>query len=73
MQMSEWGKPVVHCAQTAMDIPYLLERNERDYVLMLDNLRRDLDEGRELRLSMLVYVLLSAPYDLTPSLFWSKA
>lgn len=44
-----------HRADTKMDILYLRDGDEKKCVLMLDNLRCDLSDGRTLRPWMLVY------------------
>lgn len=52
--MSEWDKLAVPCANTVMNMPYLSDRNERDYLLVSDDMRREMKEG----------------WTLCPAMFW---
>lgn len=58
-------------APTVIDMPYLGGTGERDCLLMLDLIRRDLDDGRKMRPTMLEYCCLGTTYDTVPFLFWS--
>lgn len=64
--MSESGKPAVHCAHTVMNMLYLKDRGEKDYLLMLDEIRQDMDEGGTMLPAMMTYRCLDAPYDTLP-------
>lgn len=53
--MPERGIQAMNRAPMVIDTPYFRERDERDYVLMLDGMWRNLDEGRTLCLAKLGY------------------
>lgn len=71
--MSEWGKPAKHRATPLIEMPYLRDRDEREYVLILENWRRYIDDGRALCSTMLAYCSLSAPSDCLLFSPWSMA
>lgn len=54
MCILEWGGPAVHSAHTVMSISFLQAWLEKDFLLTLDSVRRDLDERLKSRLSMVV-------------------
>lgn len=53
-----------------MDAHYIRNKDERDYVLMLDNVRPNLNEDRALHPSMALYCLLCAPFDCLLFISW---
>lgn len=67
--MNERGKPAVHESQVEMDIPFLGNCGERDYVAMLETCIRDHVKRYKRRLSILSDCLPSASYDSFP--FWT--
>lgn len=63
MRPSDWDKPVAHGAQTVTEMHYLRDRDGRDNVMMLENLRCDLDDGWAVRPVMVTYCLLNSVYN----------
>lgn len=53
--MSEWDKVAVNRPHTAMDMPCLRDMEERNFLLMLVDIFKDLNEVRTSRLPMLAY------------------
>lgn len=70
IEMSEWRKPVVHRAHP--DMPYLRDRDERGYFLMLGDMRHNLNEACTLCPAMWPLCLLDAHYDTLQFLSWSE-
>lgn len=46
MGLTEWGKPVVLCVHTVMNMLYIQDRGWQANLLMLERVRCDWDEGR---------------------------
>lgn len=45
IRLVDWEKTIVHRKLTAWDMAHIRNGGERDYVLMIDNLSRDMKNG----------------------------
>lgn len=67
-QMSEGDKPAVHRSYMVMKFSYLADRDESDYLFLLDGVRKDVGEGRTMRPTMLANCCLDVSYVTLPFL-----
>lgn len=72
IQMLELHKPVVHKVDFVLHMLYLRDGDERDYVMMQDNVRRNVAIFRALGPAILTNCLLNSPHDGLFCLSWSK-
>lgn len=70
--MLERSKLTVGPAHTVLNIFYLRDRDEREFLLMMSGMRRDLDDSQTLCFTRVAYFLLNAPYASISFFSWSK-
>lgn len=70
--MEQWGIPLVHRLQVKIYKPFQRDRDEPDYVKMLETFIRKNIEGYKRPFSILSNCLLSVPYDRLSFLTWSR-
>lgn len=68
----QWGKPTIIRSQMEMDMAFLRDRDERDYVNALELFVRDHTDGHARLPGVLPDCLLSPPYNRLPFLAWSR-
>lgn len=72
MRQQEWGKVSTHRAHAVIDMPFVRDRTECEYVMLLDLFVRSIESDHSAPASMLRHSQLELPYECLPFLSGDK-
>lgn len=72
MRMAQWDQPAIYGSHVHVQMPFLRDRDERNYIVALDLLIREHIDGHKRPHAILSHFLLDAPYAGSSFLTWSR-